>query len=239
MFLMNIAIIGAGFAGLATAWHLIHSYKHQVTVFDPAGLGGGASGMAAGLLHPYANAHAKLNWRGKEGMEATLKLIDISSKAAEEPVAHHTGLLRPAILEAQEVDFALSASKNSEVEWFTSAECQKLVSGLVPKPGVFISTAWTVDCKKYLEGLWKACPGATLKLQKIENLQELASFDAVVIAMGIASTQLADVKLTPIKGQLLELEWPTEPSAASFSSKLTGLYRDESRQKKLHHRFYF
>ncbi|HRD55095.1 MAG TPA: FAD-dependent oxidoreductase, partial [Parachlamydiaceae bacterium] len=50
---MKIAIIGAGFAGLATAWHLLqHQDKIplEVTIFDSSGFGGGASGIAAGLL---------------------------------------------------------------------------------------------------------------------------------------------------------------------------------------------
>jgi hypothetical protein len=50
------AIIGGGFAGVATAWHLLAAGKGSVAgldLFDASGLGGGASGAAAGLLHPY------------------------------------------------------------------------------------------------------------------------------------------------------------------------------------------
>lgn len=49
---MNIAIIGAGFSGLALAYFLLQSSAH-VTLFDAVGIGGGASGIATGLLHPY------------------------------------------------------------------------------------------------------------------------------------------------------------------------------------------
>ena len=50
------AVIGGGFAGVATAWHLLAHAKRPVRVdlFDGAGIAGGASGAAAGLLHPYS-----------------------------------------------------------------------------------------------------------------------------------------------------------------------------------------
>ena len=50
------AIIGGGFAGVATAWHLLAHANSPVSIhlFDGAGIAGGASGAAAGLLHPYS-----------------------------------------------------------------------------------------------------------------------------------------------------------------------------------------
>lgn len=50
------AIVGGGFAGVATAWHLLAHASSPVSVhlFDGAGIAGGASGAAAGLLHPYS-----------------------------------------------------------------------------------------------------------------------------------------------------------------------------------------
>lgn len=53
----NFAVVGGGFAGCAVAWHLLAAARARapiaVTLFDGAGLGGGASGAAAGLLHPF------------------------------------------------------------------------------------------------------------------------------------------------------------------------------------------
>ena len=66
---MKVAVIGAGFCGLAVVWNLLNQLFQpnlEVTLFDKTAIGSGASGVAAGLLHPYAGAHAKLNWRGKE-----------------------------------------------------------------------------------------------------------------------------------------------------------------------------
>jgi tRNA 5-methylaminomethyl-2-thiouridine biosynthesis bifunctional protein len=50
----RIAIIGAGIAGACLARHL--RGRHDVTVFDPLGAGGGASGNPAGLLLPRMDA---------------------------------------------------------------------------------------------------------------------------------------------------------------------------------------
>ena len=51
------AVLGAGFAGLAVAWHLLAAATPRrpvhVEVFDAHGLGGSASAAAAGLLHPF------------------------------------------------------------------------------------------------------------------------------------------------------------------------------------------
>ena len=49
----NIAIIGAGFIGLASAAALMRD-GHRVTLFDPAGIGQGASFGNAGTFAPYA-----------------------------------------------------------------------------------------------------------------------------------------------------------------------------------------
>ncbi len=49
--------MGGGFAGVAAAWHLLALTSPRpvdVHLFDGAGLAGGASGAAAGLLHPFS-----------------------------------------------------------------------------------------------------------------------------------------------------------------------------------------
>ena len=52
-----------------------------VHLYDEKGIAGGASGVAAGLLHPYT-PRGKLIWRGVEGVTETLRLVD-AAEAAE------------------------------------------------------------------------------------------------------------------------------------------------------------
>lgn len=70
------AVIGGGFAGLATAYNLV-TYGSDVTVFDPNEVGtGGASSVAAGLLHPLT-PRGKIIWKGLEGLATAKELIQV------------------------------------------------------------------------------------------------------------------------------------------------------------------
>jgi len=218
---MKIAVLGAGYAGLATAWHLLQDSKVQVSLFDPAGIGGQASGLAAGLLHPFVGAHAKLNFQGREGMEATRSLLEVSSEALNGFVSEATGILRVAVTEQQREDFGRCAEQYSDVEWWDN--CSEKVSGVAKEPGIFIRSGITVDSEEYLKGLWQACQvrGAIFERRGIESLDEVDSYDVVVLAMGIETMRFADVSLRPIKGQLLQFAWPQdiEPLPFSINSK--------------------
>ena len=207
---MRIAIIGAGFCGLAAAWHLLQCPEIKVVVFDRAEIGGGTSGMAAGLLHPFAGLHSKLNWGAREGMTATGKLLEIASKALGRPIAEQTGLFRLAVADEQKKDFSACASLYpTEVDWLEAIE----LPGVISHPGIFVKSALTVNCELYLKGLWKACQslGASFEKKAVENLAELADFDAIVCTAGAAIqtiTELAHLPITAVKGQILEFQWP-------------------------------
>lgn len=70
------AVVGGGFAGLATAYHLAASGS-DVTVYDPNEVGtGGASSVAAGLLHPLTPRGKKI-WKGEEGLFDAKELIEV------------------------------------------------------------------------------------------------------------------------------------------------------------------
>ena len=115
---LDIAIVGAGFAGVATAWHVVHLLATdgdgdaaptasavdpavpavprrpvRLRLFDEKGIAGGASGVAAGLLHPYT-PRGKIIWRGVEGVAATLRLVDAAEAAERALDAGHAHLPR-------------------------------------------------------------------------------------------------------------------------------------------------
>lgn len=70
---MKIAVVGAGYAGLAVTWHLLQK-NHDLTVFDG---GEGASHVSTGLLHPAPGRLAKPTWRADEGMKASRELLEV------------------------------------------------------------------------------------------------------------------------------------------------------------------
>lgn len=208
-----IAIIGAGLAGLSAAWHLLNDTSITVTIFDASGIAAGASGMSTGLLHPFAGPHSKLNPEGWEGYSQTLELLKESERFVG-CVYKSTGMYRPAITEIQLEKFAIAAKSNpKDITWLSSEEMLKAVCGVAPLPGIYIAAALTVYMRKYVQGLWLACQqkGAKLSLHSVKSLEELSSFDSIIVAAGAGYSdipEVSSVKLSKIKGQQLALELP-------------------------------
>lgn len=208
---MRIAIIGAGFSGLALAWHLNKHEDFDISIFDSKGIGGGASGIAAGLLHPYTGLHAKLNWQGLEGYSAALELLDEASTVNGAPVYERSGLLRIALNDQSKQDYAVCALKYKDVDWLSAEACQKIIPGLAYHPGIYIRSALTVNCRLYLNCLLKACKKTVFHQKTIGNLDQLKGYDKIVVAGGAESLNIPELKhlpLKPVKGQILELAWP-------------------------------
>lgn len=214
---MKIAVIGAGFCGLAITWHLLHSHFSQakITLFDSKGIGKGTSGIAAGLLHPYAGAHAKLNWRGQEGVQATRELLTVASQALGHPVtAQNEGILRLALNEEQLFDFQRCAERfPQDVEWLDIALSQQKAPGCAQVPGLWIKKGLTIYSSLYLQGLWKACAqlGAKFEQRRISSLEDLQDFELTILATGAETLQFPELNQLPlslVKGQVLEFSWP-------------------------------
>lgn len=215
---MKIAIIGAGFCGLAIAWNLLQypcSSHLKIEIFDSKGIGGGTSGIAAGLLHPFAGAHAKLNWRGPEGCQATKELIDISSQALGRSVtANDRGILRLALNDEQLADFQLCAEKHPyNTAWLDADACTQFAPGCISAPGLWIKSGITVFSPLYLQGLWLACSkrGVKYTQHRASSLQEFSNYDMTIAAAGaetLGLPELSGLSLNQVKGQVLELSWP-------------------------------
>ena len=109
----KIAIIGGGFSGLALCYNLL-KLGGNVIIFDGKGIGGGASGIASGLLHPYPGESTRLSWMGREGMKETKKLLQLVGK----DVYKETGILKVAVTQKQERAFRRLEEKYSDVEWW-------------------------------------------------------------------------------------------------------------------------
>lgn len=171
---MNIAIIGAGYAGLSLAYFL--EGKARVDVYD---IGGGASSVSTGLLHPSPGKKAVPCWRSHEGMRASKELLELASK--EIPVFKKTGILRIAINEEQE----------------------RLFGGKT----LWIEEGITVYSRLYLQELRKLCKKATFHTQKIHSLDEMSAFDKVIIAAGAETSRFVDLPMKRTIGQTLLCRW--------------------------------
>ncbi|MEW5299269.1 MAG: hypothetical protein WDW36_002301 [Sanguina aurantia] len=88
------AILGAGLAGISSAWHLLKQVPSGTAVelhlIDVTGIAAGGSGAAAGLLHPFS-PKCKLLWQGGQAMSAALELIGAAEAALEQTLG------RPAL----------------------------------------------------------------------------------------------------------------------------------------------
>jgi glycine/D-amino acid oxidase-like deaminating enzyme len=179
----RIAVIGGGFAGVATAWHLLQCASSdnpiELTLFDAYGIAAGGSGAAAGLLHPFT-PRGKVLWRGMEAFEDALKLVEVAERAASDGdrfVWRH-GLLRKATSPKQAADFSKLAKmqRNSspfemkhsdDVVLLTMDDACRLVPGLALSPeeedddvgtaAMLASRGLVLHPGRYLKALWQSC----------------------------------------------------------------------------------
>lgn len=234
----SIAIIGAGFAGVACAWFL--SQHANVVLFDNKGIGGAASGIAAGLLHPFVGQHCKLNRYGWEGLTATLSLLSVAEKALGEPVAEHSGMVRTAFTMEQQQNYRLASQQYSQhIDELSLQELSKLIDGVPNTPAIFIKPAYTVYTDKYLKGLWLACQqqGVAFEQKHVTTLNQLATFDTVILAVGGDYKNWQELNHLPfrsIKGQVLELSWPQNlPSLTTALNSQIYCVMSADKQKAL------
>ena len=196
---MRIAIIGAGFSGLAVAWNLLN-LKNQVVVFDPF-LSGGASAVAAGLLHPYVGEEGRRSLFATEAMQKTEELLQIA-KASLRKEVYREGIIRIAQNEKQR-----KAYKNHCVVFKDVVD--------LGKDHFLIKSGKTVFCKRYLQGMRLAIAerGGQFIAEKITDLKQLKDFDQIVVAAGASIRNFPEfeqLKLRFIKGQVLTCKIPLD-----------------------------
>mmetsp|Transcript_3695 Transcript_3695/g.10651 ORF Transcript_3695/g.10651 Transcript_3695/m.10651 type:complete len:180 (+) Transcript_3695:564-1103(+) len=111
----------------------------SVDLYEMEDLGAGGSGAAGGLMHPFT-PRGKMLWRGDEGVDAALELLDAAEEAAgpgSETIAWRSGLIRPAKRIKHALDFAKFCSGESAKMWgnartVTHEEATRMVK--VPPP---------------------------------------------------------------------------------------------------------
>ncbi|MGR3911873.1 MAG: FAD-dependent oxidoreductase [Candidatus Rhabdochlamydia sp.] len=199
----RIAVVGSGLAGLSAAYAL--SSLCKVVIFDHKGVGGGASGIAAGLLHPYAGKKGLLSWESKEALMKAKALIDQAEKALGVPTAHRGGILREGLITSPLSD-VISLGENKHL----------------------ITSGWTVFSSLYLQGLWRLCEqnGVDFEPKEITSLRDVQQFDGCVIAVGAGIRffkEFEGLNLGFVKGQLLTCHFPTILERSISSTIYTAL----------------
>ncbi|KAF3452997.1 hypothetical protein FNV43_RR03430 [Rhamnella rubrinervis] len=176
---LRYAVLGAGFAGLSVAWHLLRGTAKDLNVcidiFDEFGIGGGASGVSGGLLHPYS-PKAKLLWRGAECWNESLKLLSIAEAALGSKeiaqldpefqglLVRRRGILRPAVSMKNLTlfnDNAQNCLASCRIETVDKVAAQALVPYLsVPfNTAFYMPEAVNIHPLRYLQALYLACEG--------------------------------------------------------------------------------
>lgn len=177
------AVLGAGFAGISVAWHLLqHCSKTSPTcieIYDEVGIGGGASGVSGGLLHPYS-PKGKLLWNGAECWEEALKLITVAEASViselpigeidsenkqhtvAEPFVWRRGILRIAATAKNVYDMKKGAQdslSNCKISYINSFAAKELLPELVLHSdfALYMPQAVNIHPEHYLKALFMAC----------------------------------------------------------------------------------
>ncbi len=208
---MNIAVIGAGFSGLAVSYYLLQSSKCKVTVFDAQGIGKGASGVSSGLLHPYPAADGKRSFRADLALKETKELLQTVAPFSDKKLFNDEGILREAWTEEQHARFLSHIENYKDVEHY--------------KDNLFlIRSALIIYVPYYLEALWAACAhlGARMEIKKIDSLEMVQGYDQVIIAAGWgirAFKECAHLRVQYVKGQKLVCQSAKEVPFSVMSKK--------------------
>ncbi len=187
---MNVAVLGAGFCGLAVAFYA-KERGFNVTVFDPKGVGGGASGVASGLLHPYPGEKARLSELGHEAFAEAKKLLTMCGN----DVFQQEGIDRYPVSEEQKRLFSERACEDETLVF--DGEKLTFTDGI------------TVFARPYLQAL-KELSGVEVVPETLEE-EKFGTFDAVVLAVGARIHSFSMCQTLPlrfIKGQVLRCVRP-------------------------------
>ena len=247
---LSVKIVGGGLAGLATSYHLVESGKcERITICDTRSSPGqgGASSVAAGLMHPFT-PQGKLIWAGLTGLEESVKLLKFaepfSSSGRQLLSTPSARILRPCFTDKSLADWRKAASERSSwisevsVEEYASNVGQSLREGDVPL-GVFsINNIHVIDSPSYLQALWAgmlARYGDSCVMEweqghveSIEQEVQGGRYDTVVVASG-AGVQLlwggaGPLPFTYVRGQNLYYEHEEAQCASNFTGTLSGEY---------------
>lgn len=162
----RVAVVGGGLAGLSTAWHLLRAPSGaDVDLYDAAGVGSGASSVAAGLLHPL-NTQGNPAWRGRDAVASALCMFRDVQDAREPPFYRRTGLRK----EVKKKGVLAGYVEEDEAYAVDSARYLQAVASACTRIGL------------------------RLERRQVESLVDLQDYDAIVVAAGAAFGTVAEFR---------------------------------------------
>ncbi|MGI2298306.1 NAD(P)/FAD-dependent oxidoreductase [Candidatus Cardinium hertigii] len=204
---MRIAIVGGGLSGLAVCYHLLSKDRTlKIELFEKEGIGSGASGAAAGLLHPYTGSLAQLNWGSKDAIAATIQLLNAAAHAIGKSTYKKSGIVRCAINLEDQKSFSKIVQTQDDVSLWDPDHTYNQTG--IYRPALFIPGGLSVYTDLYLKGIWILCAhyGAKLVSQTF-ILNDSAHFDKVILACGADIANLyPSLNLVLKRGEILICE---------------------------------
>ena len=217
--------MGAGIAGLASAWRAAQAGL-SVVVLERDRPGAGASSVAAGMLAPVTEAEFGEDELLRLNLESAAMWPAFAAEL-EESTGLTTGYSADGALavavdrdDAEELRrlHRLQRSLGLESEWLVPSAARAAEPGLAPRIAGAIDAPGEAqaDPVAVIEALHAAAATAGVEIRSGAAVRRdsdgALSFgdqqihaDQVVIAAGAWSAELADVRVHPVKGQLLHL----------------------------------
>ncbi len=208
-------MVGAGLAGACAALAL--SRTRRVVVVEAEHPAAGASGAAAGLVHPYMGRKARPAWRFAEALDA-LAALDAEAGG----LVRWTGVLRPAASEAQAETFCQRASEVDGLTWVdaeASAERWPLVAA--PHGTLIVERGGSVDIGAFVRAALAVAErrGAEVVRARVRGWTDsdaitdngMIPFRHLVLAPGDGARKIGALDGLPlhrVKGQTITLARP-------------------------------
>lgn len=248
---MKIAIVGAGSAGLFTAWYLRRlGPEHEIVLIDQGEPGSGATRKAAGMLAPIHELEFQELDLLRAGLASRQLYFDEVAPALGEIGLRAGGSLEVALSQDDSAylrrQYEFQRSQGLDVEWLTGTQIQAIepfVSSNITQ-AIWSRSDTQLDNWLLVERLaddLRAGGVDVLQYATLERWEPLASgkvrltvnaidieFDKVLLALGVPSPAIAaqlPYKIYPVRGEMVCLQAPDGAGPATqvrIVSKILG-----------------
>ncbi|MBV2153598.1 glycine oxidase ThiO [Kitasatospora sp. SUK 42] len=179
----DVLVIGGGVIGLAVAWRAAQRGVRNVVVVDPAH-GGGAAGVAAGMLAPVTELQYGEEPLLRLGMASNQRYESFAAELTEASGGRDTGYRRCGTIavaldsddreELRELH-AFHQRLGLDSSWLTGREARRLEPMLAPgvRGGLHVADDHQVDPRRLLAALVAACERANVLLHRAEAVELL------------------------------------------------------------------